>query len=145
MVLGVGVGWLEEEFDALGVPFAKRGRRLDEYIQAIRALWTEDRAGFHGEFVDFDGCISRPRPVNGTVPIVVGGHTEAAAKRAGRLGDAFYPGRGSAEEISHLIDVMKRAADEAGRDGRHCRSTPTPPVGAARSSTPGSPRWRRSA
>ena len=58
-----------------------------------------------------------PRPVNGTVPIVVGGHTEAAARRAGRLGDAFYPGRGSAEEITHMVDVMKRAADDAGRDG----------------------------
>ena len=117
VVLGVGVGWLEEEFNALGVPFARRGKRLDEYIQAMRALWTEDKASFHGEFVNFDECISRPRPVNGTVPIVVGGHTEAAARRAGRLGDAFYPGRGSAEEITHMVDVMKRAADDAGRDG----------------------------
>lgn len=115
--LGVGVGWLREEFDALGVPFAARGERLDEYIDAMRSLWTEDKASFHGRFVAFDHCISRPRPVNGTVPIVIGGHTEAAARRAGRLGDAFYPGSAGPEEIAELIGVMKRAADAAGRDG----------------------------
>jgi probable F420-dependent oxidoreductase len=115
--LGVGVGWLEEEFNALGVPFRARGKRLDEYIDAMRALWTEDKATFHGEFANFDDCVMRPRPVNGTVPIVVGGHTEAAAKRAGRRGDAFFPGAATADEIAALISVMKQAADEAGRDG----------------------------
>ena len=115
--LGVGVGWLEEEFDALGVPFRARGKRLDEYIDAMRALWTEDKASFHGEFVDFDDCIMRPRPVKGTVPIVVGGHTEPAAKRAGRRGDAFFPGTAAAHDVARLADVMRRAADEAGRDG----------------------------
>jgi probable F420-dependent oxidoreductase len=115
--LGVGVGWLEEEFNALGVPFRARGKRLDEYIDAMRALWTEDKASFHGEFANFDDCIMRPRPVNGTVPIVVGGHTEAAATRAGRRGDAFFPGAATAAEIASLVTVMKRAADEAGRDG----------------------------
>jgi probable F420-dependent oxidoreductase len=115
--LGVGVGWLEEEFEALGVPFRARGKRLDEYIDAMRALWTEDKATFHGEFANFDDCVMRPRPVNGTVPIVVGGHTEAAAKRAGRRGDAFFPGAATADDIAALAAVMKQAADEAGRDG----------------------------
>lgn len=115
--LGVGVGWLEEEFDALGVPFRARGKRLDEYIDAMRALWTEDKASFHGEFVNFDDCIMRPRPAQGTVPIVVGGHTEAAARRAGRRGDAFFPGSATADDIAALVAVMKQAADEAGRDG----------------------------
>jgi probable F420-dependent oxidoreductase len=114
---GVGAGWLEEEFAALGVPFAARGKRLDEYIDAIRALWTQDRAGFHGEFVNFDNCISRPRPVNGTVPIVIGGHTKAAARRAGARGDAFFPGSATAGEISELMEVMKQTASEHGRDG----------------------------
>lgn len=115
--LGVGVGWLEEEFNALGVPFAARGKRLDEYLDAIRALWTQDKASFHGDFVNFDNCISRPRPVNGTVPIVIGGHTKAAARRAGARGDAFFPGSATAEEISELVDVMKQTAAEHGRDG----------------------------
>ena len=115
--LGVGAGWLEEEFDALGVPFAARGKRLDEYIDAMRALWTEDKASFHGEFVNFDNCISRPRPINGTVPFVIGGHTKAAARRAGRRGDAFFPGSATADDIAELIGVMKAEAAEAGRDG----------------------------
>ena len=115
--LGVGVGWLEEEFDALGVPFAARGKRLDEYIDAMRALWTQDKASFHGDFANFDGCISRPRPVNGTVPIVIGGHTEAAARRAGTRGDAFFPGSATADDIAELVGVMKAAAEAAGRDG----------------------------
>ena len=115
--LGVGAGWLEEEFDALGVPFAKRGKRLDEYIDVMRAAWTEDQASFHGEFANFDDCIVRPRPVNGSIPIVVGGHTEVAARRAGRRGDAFMPGSASTDDIRHLTDVMKREAEAAGRDG----------------------------
>jgi probable F420-dependent oxidoreductase len=115
--IGVGVGWLEEEFNALGVPFQARGKRLDEYIDAMRVLWTEDKASFHGEFVDFENCIMRPRPAQGTVPIVVGGHTEAAARRAGRRGDAFFPGSATADDIASLVAVMKQEADAAGRDG----------------------------
>ena len=115
--LGVGAGWLEEEFDALSIPFAGRGQRLDEYIDAMRALWTQDKASFHGDYANFDNCISRPRPVNGTVPIVIGGHTKVAARRAGERGDAFFPGSGSVEELGELIDVMKRTAEEHGRDG----------------------------
>lgn len=116
MILGVGAGWLAEEFDALGVPFAHRGRRLDEYIAAMRALWTDDKATFHGEFTSFTDCISRPRPVNGTVPIVVGGHSHAAARRAGRIGDGFFPGSGSIDELASLVPIMRGAAADAGRD-----------------------------
>jgi probable F420-dependent oxidoreductase len=116
MRLGVGVGWLEEEFRALGVPFEGRGRRLDEYIEAMRALWTGEAASFHGEFVNFDDCYCLPRPANGTVPIVIGGHTEVAARRAGRLGDAFYPGRAGLSELARLVELMRRTADEHGRD-----------------------------
>lgn len=115
--LGVGVGWLREEFDALGVPFERRGKRLEEYIEAMRTLWTDDRATYRGEFVDFENCISRPRPAQGSVPIVVGGHTEAAARRAGRLGDAFFPGSATPEDIAELVAVMKATAAEHGRDG----------------------------
>ncbi|HKY15540.1 MAG TPA: LLM class F420-dependent oxidoreductase [Microthrixaceae bacterium] len=116
MLLGVGVGWLEEEFVALGVPFAGRGRRTDDYVTAMRALWTEDAASHHSEFLDFDNCIMRPRPVQGSIPIHVGGHTEVAARRAGRIGDGFFPGRGSHEELAHLFDVMRAEALAHGRD-----------------------------
>lgn len=117
LMLGIGVGWLEEEFDALGVPFQGRGRRADEYVGAMRALWTQDEPAFSGEFVDFAGAKMWPKPVQeGGVPIVVGGHTDAAARRAGRLGDGFFPGRSKPETLEHLVGVMREAADEAGRD-----------------------------
>lgn len=117
MLLGVGVGWLEEEFDALGIPFKDRGRRLDSHIATMRTLWSEDKASVDDELTSFSNCVSLPKPTRQTVPVVIGGHSEAAARRAGRLGDGFFPGKGSHDELAHLFDVMRRAADEAGRDG----------------------------
>ena len=111
--LGIGVGWLEEEFKAIGVPFDDRGQRTDECIEAMRALWSQDVAEYHGELVDFDPIYCRPQPVNGSVPIIVGGHSKAAARRAGRLGDGFFPARGASTE---LYDLARRTAEEHGRD-----------------------------
>ncbi len=116
MLLGIGVGWLEEEFDAIGVPFAERGKRTDEYVAAMRALWTEDKASYHGDFVNFDDCIMRPRPTNGSIPVHVGGHTDIAARRAGRLGDGYFPGKGSHEELARVFDIVRTTAREHGRD-----------------------------
>jgi probable F420-dependent oxidoreductase len=111
--LGIGVGWLEEEFNAIGVPFADRGKRTDECIEAMRALWSQDVAEYHGKLVDFDPIYCRPQPVNGTVPIIVGGHSKAAARRAGRFGDGFFPARGASIE---LFDMVRASAREFGRD-----------------------------
>ncbi len=116
VMLGVGAGWLEEEFDALGVPFKDRGRRLDSHIATMRALWSDDKASVDDEFTSFTNCVSLPKPTRRTVPIVIGGHSEPAARRAGRLGDGFFPGKGSHDEIAHLLDVMRAAAEKAGRD-----------------------------
>ena len=114
--LGIGVGWLEEEFDAIGVPFADRGKRTDDHIAALRALWTQPEASHHSEYSSFSGAISRPQPTQANIPIVVGGHSKAAARRAGRLGDGFFPGKGTHEELAELIDVMRATATEHGRD-----------------------------
>jgi probable F420-dependent oxidoreductase len=114
VLLGVGVGWLEEEFDALGVPFRERGRRTDEAIEALRVLWTEEPSTYHGRYYSFDAARSFPKPHQGSVPIIVGGHSEAAARRAGRMGDGFFPGRN--DGIDDLVAVMRAAAVEAGRD-----------------------------
>lgn len=114
--LGLGVGWLKEEFQALGVPFERRGARTDEYIEAMRALWASDEASYHGQFVDFEAVSCNPKPVNGRVPLLIGGHSEAAAKRAGRLGDGFFPATGAQVDVVPLIDLARRTAEEAGRD-----------------------------
>jgi len=111
--LGIGVGWLREEFDALGIPWERRGARTDEYVAAMRTLWSGNSVTFEGDFVSFSGVSSNPKPVGGTVPIIVGGHTDAAARRAGRLGDGFWPGTG---DLDHLLDVMRRSADAHDRD-----------------------------
>jgi probable F420-dependent oxidoreductase len=123
LILGVGVGWLEEEFDAIGVPFAERGKRTDEYVAAMRSLWTQDKATFHGDFISFDDCIMRPHPAQGSVPIHIGGHTDIAARRAGRLGDGFFPGKGSIEELARSFDVARAAAVDAGRDPKAIEMT----------------------
>mgnify|MGYP001428927834 CR=1 FL=1 len=113
LTVGVGVGWMAEEFAALGVPFERRGKRTEEYIEAMRELWTSDLPTYNGEFVNFEGVHCQPRPANGTVPIIIGGHSKAAARRAGRLGDGFFPAR---EYVVELVDLVRRTAEEAGRD-----------------------------
>ena len=113
VLLGIGVGWLKEEFDAIGVAFEDRGRRTDEYVAAMRELWTADRPTFHGEFVDFDAAYCRPQPAQGSVPIIVGGDTRVAARRAGRLGDGYFPAR---EAPAELIQLARTTAVEHGRD-----------------------------
>jgi probable F420-dependent oxidoreductase len=117
VTLGVGVGWLEEEFTALGVPFEHRGSRTDEYIEALRVLWNDPEPTYHGRFVDFERAKSYPKPVQpGGVPIAIGGHTAAAARRAGRLGDEFFPGVTGGDQLPALLEVMRAAAVDAGRD-----------------------------
>jgi probable F420-dependent oxidoreductase len=117
LLLGIGIGWLREEFDAVGVPYERRGARTDEYIAALRALWSEDVATVDGTFVSFRDVRSRPQPIRaGGVPIVVGGHSPAAARRAGRLGDGFYPLGVAPADLGPLLDVMRAAARAAGRD-----------------------------
>ncbi|MEM9623077.1 MAG: LLM class F420-dependent oxidoreductase [Pseudomonadota bacterium] len=114
--LGLGVGWMKEEFDALGVPWARRGARNDEYVAAMRALWAGPHAEFHGEFVDFEPATCSPRPVNGNIPILVGGDTDAAINRAVRLADGYFPGEGDAQRLGALLQRLRAAAEAADRD-----------------------------
>jgi probable F420-dependent oxidoreductase len=116
MILGAGIGWLEEEFKALGVPFAGRAQRTEEAIAAMRALWSEEQASFDGTTTSFTDCFLRPQPPGGTIPVHVGGHSEAAARRAGRIGDGFFPFGVSPGELPPLIDLVRKCATEAGRD-----------------------------
>lgn len=114
--LGLGVGWMEEEFQALGIPWARRGARNDEYVAAMKALWAGPHAEFHGEFVDFPPATCSPRPVNGTIPILVGGDTPAAIRRAARLADGYFPGTTEPEKLESLIQELGTEAAKQGRD-----------------------------
>lgn len=114
--LGLGVGWMREEFDALGVPWERRGARTDEYLAAMRALWAGPHAEFHGEFVDFPPVTCSPRPVQQSIPILVGGDTNAAIQRAARLADGYFPGEGDLGRLRALIARLGEAAERVGRD-----------------------------
>ncbi len=111
--LGIGVGWLKEEFEALGVPWERRGARTDEYVAVMRELWGGNEVSFDGEFVSFDRVSSNPKPLNGSVPITIGGHSDAAARRAGRIGNGFFPGKG---DLEHMLGLVRESAEKHGRD-----------------------------
>jgi probable F420-dependent oxidoreductase len=116
----LGVGWMEEELRATGADPRTRGRRMDETIEAMRALWADSGpagAEFDGEFVSFRHAHSFPKPVRaGGVPLHIGGHSEAAARRAGRLGDGFQPLGLSPDDLDLRVSQMRESAVDAGRD-----------------------------
>ncbi len=114
-VLGLGIGWQREEYAAVGAAFSERGARLEESIAAMRALWADSPATFEGRFTSFRAVHSEPHPINGTVPIVLGGNTDAAVTRAARVGDGWFPYAIGAEEFAQQADVFRAAAVDAGR------------------------------
>jgi probable F420-dependent oxidoreductase len=117
VILGIGVGWLAEEFQALGIPFAERGARTAESVRALRSLWKDEPEPFRGRFYRWDKLESYPKPVQKPgVPIVVGGHTELAARRAARYGDGFFPGVADDEKLAWLLGVMREECRKIGRD-----------------------------
>ncbi|MCP5151461.1 MAG: LLM class F420-dependent oxidoreductase [Ectothiorhodospiraceae bacterium] len=125
VTLGVGAGWMEEEFKALGAPpFPARGKVTDEYLEAFRVLWTEPHPAYSGEFVQFDDVSFYPKPVQQPgPPIWVGGESKAAMRRTVRLGDAWYPigsnPRHPLNTVARLragIETLHRLSEEHGRD-----------------------------
>jgi probable F420-dependent oxidoreductase len=90
LIFGIGVGYLQPEFAAIGAPFDDRGARAIEYLEAMQALWSMDKPAYHGRFVDFEGVDAHPRPVQQPVPIVMGGHTASAYRRAVERGHGWY-------------------------------------------------------
>jgi len=120
LLLGIGSGWLAEEFQALGLDFHQRGAMTDESIKAMRALWNEGPTTFQGKHYNFGPVKMFPKPFNKSgIPIIVGGHSPAAARRAGRFGDGFFPAIGEIPKLKELFAQMATEAQKAGRAATH--------------------------
>ena len=115
LIVGVAAGYVAAEYEAMGVPFSDRGARLDEYMSAMRALWTMDQPSFHGQYVSFDDVDAYPRPVSKpTPPIVFGGTSRAAFRRAVTSGHGWY-GVGTVQSIATSIEGLRSAQQRHSR------------------------------
>ncbi|GAA2643068.1 LLM class F420-dependent oxidoreductase [Paractinoplanes durhamensis] len=114
--LGIGVGWNEVEFEALGLDFANRGRRYDEQIGLLRRYWTERSITHRGEFESVTGAGIVPLPVQRPIPLWFGAQSPPAYRRAGRLGDGWFPQVQPGPELDAAKQIVDRAAVDAGRD-----------------------------
>jgi probable F420-dependent oxidoreductase len=115
LILGIGVAYLEREMTAIGVPMERRGARADEYLAAMRSLWEDEAPAFHGEFTDFEGVDAHPRPVQRPLPVVVGGHSEPAFRRAARHADGWYGFLVGLRAMAEHRKSLDAAVAEAGR------------------------------
>lgn len=118
LTAGLGLGWLPEEYEAAGVAMERRGDRMEEYLRCLHALWTEDPVEFHGEFYSVPRSSQAPRPVQQPYPpVLLGGTADRALRRAGRLAEGWVAGSmHDPAGIRRCIEVVRRAADRAGRD-----------------------------
>jgi probable F420-dependent oxidoreductase len=118
VIYGVGVGWLKEEADAMNMAWDRRGARADEHISLLRAIWTAPgkHVEFHGDFWDIPPMDPEPRPVQQPIPILIGGHSEAAIDRAGRLGDGWIAAPMSPDRLSEHLKLLHEAAVRHDRD-----------------------------
>ncbi len=117
LMLGLGIGWLREEFAAIGVPFERRGKRSNEYLEALKAVWTGEEIDFHGEFVNWQGFSMRPKPAQaGGVPLVIGGVTESAIRRTVKYGDGWYVIGKDLDEYRAHMHALAEECDRQGRD-----------------------------
>ena len=114
---GVGIGWAPEEFEWCGVPFERRGARVDEMIEVIRLVLGGGMVEFHGEFYDFDRLQMSPAPTE-EVPFYVGGHTEVALRRAARIGDGWTSAMMTRDELAETIARLDKYREEYGRADR---------------------------
>jgi probable F420-dependent oxidoreductase len=115
VVLGVGAGWMREEYETFGVDFASRGRRLEEAIEILRLAWTGEMFEYHGEFFDFERLVVRPCPA-APVPIWIGGGSAAALRRTARVADGWMGGGGPDDEMVGLLERVRSLRAEAGRE-----------------------------
>ena len=132
LMVGVGVGYVKGEFDAIGVPFEERGPRTSEHIEALRAIWTQEKPHFEGEFTSFSGIQQRPQPLQEPhPPIYVGGMSKPALRRAIAHGDAYYGFFQTVEATQQLIATIREESETTERPAElgELPITITPPPG----------------
>lgn len=117
VLLGLGVGWLAEEFTAMGVPFAGRGRRFDDYLRAVKKVWSGVEVEHQSDYLNWSGFKSYPLPhAPSGPPIIIGGHSPAALRRTVATGDGWFAFPKSHDELSGLLGQLRDRAAAAGRD-----------------------------
>jgi len=129
VIVGLGVGWMKEEFENLKAPpYEDRGKVTDEYIKAFRELWTSDNPSFNGKYCNFSNIVFLPKPVQKpAIPIWIGGHSKQALRRAGELGDGWHPIGGvptiplEPEDVKKDLETLSGYAVKAGRDPKTIR------------------------
>ena len=115
-MLGIGIGWLKEEFDALGVPFARRGARFDDYVEAMRKVWSGEVVEHESDFISWHGFKSYPLPVQNPLPLVMGGDKGKIFERIAKYGNGWYAPAGDPAEIKGHLENLRKACDAIGRD-----------------------------
>jgi probable F420-dependent oxidoreductase len=116
-VLGAGVGWWQQEFEVLGVPFENRGKRMDECLQLVRALWTQEWVDFRGQFYECVDWTSNPKPSRaGGIPIWLGGESKGQLRRVGKYADGWLATAASLPRLKDDFEVAREAAAAADRD-----------------------------
>ena len=113
--LGVGIGWLREEFQAAGTPYERRGARFDDYIQAMRKVWSGETVEHKSEFLDWSGFKSYPVPIQNPLPVVVGGTQGKAFERTARYGNGWFAPTGSPDQLAPFLEQLDQACKDAGR------------------------------
>jgi probable F420-dependent oxidoreductase len=114
--LGIGLGWNAVEYEALGQDFRTRGRRLEEQVELLRRLWTEQSVTYHGTFDQVTGAGLAPMPLQRPIPLWFGGQSDRAYQRIGRLADGWFPQVPPGPKLDEARSVVEQAAAEAGRD-----------------------------
>jgi probable F420-dependent oxidoreductase len=114
-MLGVGIGWLEEEFRAMGVPFERRGARFDDYVQAMRKVWSGEVVEHRSDFIDWSGFKSHPTPVQDPLPVIIGGAQGKVYQRIAKYGNGWYAPTRSPGDLAPRLEELRRVCAEEGR------------------------------
>ena len=115
-MLGVGIGWLKEEFEALGVPYEKRGARFDDYVAGMRKVWSEEVVEHESDFISWHGFKSYPLPIQNPFPVVMGGVKGKIFERTAQLGNGWFAPTGDPSELKIHLESLKIECDKIGRD-----------------------------